>query len=283
MSSIPSRVSDRIIAGLKRFQPIVQSAKARDVNESDTVIIVTDMLSYIFGYDKYSEITSEFAIRGTYCDLATKIDGRLQALIEVKSVGGDLKDGHTKQAVDYAANQGCEWVLLTNGQIWRVYRVIFGKPVSQELVVEFDFLSLNPKSTADLDVLFLIAKEGWVKSAISDYHTQQQALSRFCIAAVIQTGPVLDVIRRELRRMSPDVRIDNDQINTVIVQEVLKRDVIEGEKADEARRKIARAVNRAQKAKAAAASANGGEIGAKLEQQTSSVAEPSDDERVAPE
>lgn len=46
---------DRISAGIKRFQPILESAKSRDVGESDTVTIITDMLSEIFGYDKYSD------------------------------------------------------------------------------------------------------------------------------------------------------------------------------------------------------------------------------------
>lgn len=59
--------------------------------------------------------------------------------------------------------------------------------------------------------------------------------------------------RRELRRMSPDVRIDTEQIHAVLFRRVLKRGVIEGEKADEARKKVARAANRALKAKAAAA------------------------------
>lgn len=45
MATVPSRAADRIAANLKKFQPVVQSAKQRDVNESDTVIIVTDMLS----------------------------------------------------------------------------------------------------------------------------------------------------------------------------------------------------------------------------------------------
>jgi len=256
MSGMPSRVADRLSASLKKFQPIVQSAKQRDVNESDTVIVVTDMLSELFGYDKYSEITSEFAIRGTFCDLATKIGGHVQCIIEVKAVGTELKEGHTKQAVDYAANQGVDWVALTNACSWKIYKVNFTKPVCQELVLDFDLLSLNPKKAEDLDSLFLMAKEGFVRSALGDFSVQKQALNRFFIAATVLTDPVLDVIRRELRRMSPDVRIDCDQIRAVLVQEVLKRDAIEGEKADEARKKVARAANRALKTKAAAASAS---------------------------
>ncbi|MBM4076860.1 MAG: restriction endonuclease subunit R, partial [Planctomycetes bacterium] len=115
MAKIPTKVKTRIASELKRFQPILSSAKARDVNESDTVTIVVDLLQYIFGYDKYSEITSEHSIRSTFCDLAIKINGSLALLIEVKSIGTELKDNHIKQAVDYGANQGIDWVVLTNG------------------------------------------------------------------------------------------------------------------------------------------------------------------------
>ena len=48
--------------------------------------------------------------------------------------------------------------------------------------------------------------------------------------------------------MSPEAKFDLEQIKTVLLQEVLKRDVIEGEKADEARKRVARA-NRKVRAK----------------------------------
>src|SRR5215213_5425141 len=117
--TIPTKVAERLSSGLKRFQPILAAAKSRDVNESDTSMIVTDMMAELFGYDKYNEITRELCIRGTFCDLATKIDGKFQMLIEVKAIGLDLKDSHAKQAVDYAANSGVEWVAVTNGVNWR--------------------------------------------------------------------------------------------------------------------------------------------------------------------
>jgi hypothetical protein len=240
MASIPKRVTDRLTAGIKRFQPVLSAAKSRDVNESDTAIIVTDMLSDIFGYEKYSEITSEFAIRGTSCDLAIKLEGEVEALIEVKAIGIDPKDNHLKQAVDYAANQGVDWVVLTNGTLWRIYKVCFTKPIDQELVAEFDLLTINPKVDHDLGTLFLFSKEGWTKSVLEDYHSQKQALSRFTIGAMTLSEPVLNVIRKELRKLSPDVRIDAEQIKTVLTHEVLKREVLEGEKADDARRKVQR-------------------------------------------
>lgn len=251
MASIPSKVANRIVAGLKTFQPVVSSAKARDVNESDTVIIITDMLSEIFGYDKYSDITSEHIIRSTYCDLAVKLDGAIQALIEVKAVGLDLKEQYVKQAIDYASDQGVDWVVLTNGSLWRIYNVIFEKPVNMELVTEIDFCALNPKNDRDVELLYLLSKEGWVKSALGDYHTQRQALSRFYIGATVVSEPIVTAIRRQLRQLSPDVRIDVEQIRAVLSQEVIKREVMEGEKADAARKKIARISSSSVRAKTA--------------------------------
>jgi hypothetical protein len=244
MAAVPKRVSDRLIAGMKRFQPILASARTRDLGEADTVTIVTDMLAEVFGYEKYSEITSEYAIRATYCDLAIRIEGVLQTLIEVKAIGLELKDSHVKQAVDYAANQGVDWVLLTNGINWRVYRVVFAKPIDHELVIDLDFCALNPRSESDVESLYLWCKEAWARSVLGEYHTQKQALSRFFIGAMVLSEPVLEVVRRELRRVSPDVRIEVDQIRSVLSSEVLKREVMEGDKADEARRKIARSANK---------------------------------------
>ena len=250
MASVPKKVAERLIAGLKRFQPILAAAKARDVGETDTVTIVKDMLADVFGYDKYSELTSEFAIRGTYCDLAIKLDTKLSTLIEVKAIGIELKEAHVKQAVDYAANQGVDWVLLTNGIRWCVYHVIFARPIAQELVVDIDFMTLNPKSEGDIETLYLWCKEGWQRSALGDFHTQKQALSRFFLGAMVLSDPVLEVVRRELRRVSPDVRIDIEQIRTVLVNEVVKREVMEGDKAEEARKKISRSAGKSLRATA---------------------------------
>lgn len=244
MASIPKKVEERIAAGIRRFQPVLASARSRDIGEADTVTIVTDMLAEVFGYDKYSEVTSEYAIRGTYCDLALKIDATLQTLIEVKAIGTDLKDQHVKQAVDYAANQGVDWVMLTNGATWRIYKVTFAKPIDHELVIEFDFLAINPRSQQNLDVLFLICKEGWLRSVLGDYHTQKQALSRFFLGAIVLSDPVIEIVRRELRRVTPDVRIESDEIRAALVAEVLKREVMEGEKAEEARKKVAKSASK---------------------------------------
>lgn len=245
MAKIPAKVSQRLTTGLKRFQPILAAARARDVNESDTVVMVTDILSEVLGYDKYAEITSEHMIRNTFCDLAISLEGHIALLIEVKAIGLELKDTHVKQAVDYAANKGCEWVALTNGIIWRVYHVLFTKPIEHELIAECDLSLLNPRRDADLEVLWVLSKEGWQKSRLSEFAAQQQALSRFTLGAILLSEPCLTVVRRELRRVSPEAKIELSQILQILTQDVIKRDVIEGDKADTAKKLVARAANRA--------------------------------------
>jgi hypothetical protein len=241
--TIPAKVAERLSSGLKRFAPILAAAKSRDVNESDTSMIVTDMLADIYGYDKYSEVTRELAIRGTYCDLATRIDGKFQMLIEVKAIGLELKDGHAKQAVDYAANQGVEWVALTNGQMWKVFRVIFAKPIEAELVIDIDLLALNPKNGGDLESLFLLTRESMLKSGLYAYHDHLQATNKFYLAAVVLSDAVLETVRRELRRVS-DAKVELDELREALKQEVIKREVIEGEKADGARKKVSKAAGK---------------------------------------
>lgn len=248
MSKVQKKVVERIVSGMKKYQPILATAKSRDVGEADTVTIIKDMLSEVFGYDKYHEITSEFAIRGTFCDLAIRLENKVSLLIEAKAIGLDLKEQHVKQAVDYAANQGVDWVLLSNGVSWRVYHLVFSKPIEQELVIEFDMLTLSHRAEKDIDTLYLLCKEGWQKSALGEYHTQRQALSRFFVGAMLQTETVLDVIRRELRRVSPDVKIDSQEIKDVLINEVIKREVLEGDKAAEASKKVSRAASKSLRA-----------------------------------
>ena len=236
--AIPKKIADRLSTGLKRFQPIVSAAKARDANESDTSMIITDMMAELFGYDKYSEVTKELAIRGTYCDLATKIEGKFQMLIEVKAVGIDLKDSHVKQAVDYASNKGIEWVALTNANNWKVFKVIFSKPIDFEMVLDIDLLTLNFKNEIHLESLFLLTRESMLKSGLYAYHDQIQATNKFYLGAIILSDSVLESIRRELRRITPDVKVPIEDLRNVLIQDVLKREVIKCEKADIAKKKV---------------------------------------------
>lgn len=248
MVKIPKKVLDRLTSTIKQFQEIAQIQKARDVSEADTVTLVKDMLADMLGFNKYLELTSEHQIRGTYCDLAVQIENKIRYLIEVKAAGIQLNDGHLRQAVNYGANQGIEWVVLTNGIDWRLYRIKFGQPIDFEEVSSYNLLSLNLKNEDDQQRVFLLCREGLGLDAMDMFHQKAQLLNKYTVAQVLLSEAVVGVVRRELRRMFPDLRVENDAVLDIITNDVLKREVVEGDKPKETQTKIKKALTKLAKA-----------------------------------
>jgi hypothetical protein len=241
MAKLPKKFCDRVASKIKHYQNITATQRARDVSEADTVTVVKDILADVFGYDKYAELTSEQQIKGSFCDLAIKIDGKIKYLIEVKSAGLELKTNHLAQAINYGANQGIEWVILTNSIDWRIFRIIFGQPIAHEEVTSFSILNVNANKEEDLECLFILAREGLASDAISSFHQRGLVLNRFTIAQTIMSEPVTQVIRRELKRLFPDLKIDLQQVSQILESEILKRELLDGDKPKEAAARIKKA------------------------------------------
>jgi hypothetical protein len=168
-------------------------------------------------------------------------------LIEVKAIGIALDDRHVKQAIDYAANEGVEWVILTNAAQWRLYHVIFAQPIEKKLVNEIDLTLIEYKSDDGLEQLGLYTKEGFKRGYHVELKDKQDATSRFLLAALLlHNDSVLGTIRRELRRIV-DVAVNDSDISSVLVKQVIKRDAIEGPEADEATRRVKRKENQSRR------------------------------------
>ncbi|WP_047539614.1 type I restriction enzyme HsdR N-terminal domain-containing protein [Methylotenera versatilis] len=239
--AIPKKVSDRISLNLKRFQAILSDAKSRDISESDTVVILGDMLAELLGYKKYIEITTEFAIRGTYVDLAVKVGNDVRFLIEAKAINVDLKDNHIKQAIDYGANHGIEWIVLTNGAIWQVYKIHFRQPIDKSLIFEVDLLNTSPKNSQLLDCFGTLSREGFTQSSMTAFFQQQQATSKFSLAALLTSDNVLSALRKELKKLSPTIKIDDGFLKFTLQNEVLKRELVDSDEAKSASELIKKA------------------------------------------
>ncbi|MEO0509476.1 MAG: type I restriction enzyme HsdR N-terminal domain-containing protein [Verrucomicrobiota bacterium] len=252
---IPKKVIDRLPAPIKRYTQIAEEQRSRDVAEADTVTLVKDIMADCFGYDKYSELTSEQQIRGTYCDLAIKIENKIQFLVEVKAAGIQLNDSHVNQAINYGANEGIEWVVLTNALDWRLYRIRFSQPIEREEVTSFSLAELNLKNQDDLKKVFLLCREGLSTGAMDSFHQTAQILNRHTISEIIQTDAVIGVIRREFRKLFPDVKIDPSDVSDMLVNDILKREVTEGDKVKEAKSRVKKAARKLEKKKEKAAQA----------------------------
>jgi hypothetical protein len=82
-----------------------------------------------------------------------------------------------------------------------------------------------------------------LKSGLYAYHDHLQATNKFYLAAVVLSDTVLETVRRELRRVS-DAKVELDELRDALRQEVIKREVIEGDKADGARKKVVKAAGK---------------------------------------
>jgi len=238
---------DRFKDNLGKIQKIVEQAKARDINEADTVNIISEMLTCIFGYDKYTEVTREYAIKSTYCDLAVKLDNSLKFLVEAKAIGITLLDRHYQQALDYGANNGTEWIVLTNAMVWRVYRVRFEKPIRTDFICEFNILDVKQKSDADMEKLFILCKEGIKRNAIDDFSQHKLFVNRYFISAVLQSENITEAIKRELRKINPLIKAESDEILGIIQNDILKREVMDTPDAKESLDKYNKAIKKLEK------------------------------------
>ena len=249
MVKIAKKFIDRVGVSLKKYQRIALAQQKSDVAEADTVTLVKDILADVFGYDKYEELTSEHQIKATYCDLAIKIGGKLRLLVEVKSAGSSLADNHLRQVIDYGAHQGIHWVILTNAVEWRLTRIYVSNQISHEEVCRFVLPDINVKNEDHLRHMFLFAKEGLATDAMDTCHQQAQLFNRFTVAAIVRSEPVVAVVRRELRRLFPDLKIAPENLASMMENEVIKREAIEGDKAKEAAARIRKAQGKIERAR----------------------------------
>lgn len=250
---IPKKAHDRLIAGLKKYQPIVGKLRERDISEADTVTVIKDMLTDIFGYDKYIELTSEQQIRGTFCDLAIKVEGKIYYLAEIKSAGTTLNDNHLRQAINYGAHQGIEWVILSNAIEWKIFRIKFGQPIDYEEVFSFDICKLSARSNDDLAMIYMLCRESISSDALTEFHRQAQIVNRYVISELVQSDAVVSTLRRELRRLFDGVRATDEDLRIILTSDVLKRDTIDGDPPKAAKALVKKAVTALTKRAAKAA------------------------------
>ena len=72
---------ERMKTAIKKFSKPLADLVARDANEGDTRLLVTDMLCDGFGFDKYSELTTEYRVKGEFADFGIRLDKDLLAFL----------------------------------------------------------------------------------------------------------------------------------------------------------------------------------------------------------
>ncbi|HUY34346.1 MAG TPA: hypothetical protein VMV69_16490 [Pirellulales bacterium] len=163
-----------------------------------------------------------------------------------------LKAVTAEQPGYYASREGVTWAALTNADHWRVYKVILGKRVEFELLLEFCISTLDPKAESTIEILYAICKEGWKKSALESLDEKHEALNRYLVGAIIRSKHFVGLIRRKLRQVHHGAKVDVDEILRLLDKDVLKLEVLGGEKAELAEKLVHKAAKKLARGKAAA-------------------------------
>lgn len=157
-------------------------------------------------------------------DYGVRIAKQLVAFIEAKRCTTKLGAKHLRQVEMYAVNEGVEWMILTNGQVWQVWYLTAGLPVVLDLALEVDLLGEGgPAQKAD--TLFYLSKEAFRRHVIDDLWKVKAATSAKSLAGVITGATVVEQIRKELRRQTGH-HIEAKELRELILAGVIRADAL---------------------------------------------------------
>jgi predicted type IV restriction endonuclease len=202
---------ERMRAAIKKFNKPLADLVARDANEGDTRLLVTDMLCEGFGFDKYAELTTEYRVKGEFADYGIRLDKDLIAFLEVKRVATKLAAKHLRQVETYAVNEGVEWVILTSGVVWQVYHITGGLPIIVDLALEVDLFSEDTLAHK-ANQLYHLTKESLKRRQIDALWQAKRATSPKSLARVLCSDNVVTAIRKELRRTTGQSITDTEVV-----------------------------------------------------------------------
>lgn len=192
--------SRKMLAAIKDYRKKYLSKDIAGLDESGTRIMINAFLTSILGYRELEEVKTEYMIKGTYADYIVQIGGQRYFLVEVKAYSLDLSEKHLRQAINYGANEGIDWAILTNGRQFQLYKILFEKPICEKLVFEIDFLADDFKAKTVQQQLVYLHRDAVLKKSLNHLWSRCTALDPLNIAGLLYSPQILNFLRRELRR-----------------------------------------------------------------------------------
>lgn len=152
---------DKLCQKIEEIRGKLESLQRHTLNETSTRTIIIDPLLETLGWDirDPDEVQLEYpTVDGKSVDYALTINKKTVLLVEAKALCDPLTDVKAiTQVVGYAANDGVEWCVLTNGIVWKVYRSVEKCPAPDKLMFE---VSLDPRESEGISTE-QVAKQMW--------------------------------------------------------------------------------------------------------------------------
>ncbi len=229
-----SKLVSRLKAYRRRY---LLQKKYLELDESGTRIMVNNLLIEVLGYRELEEVKTEYAIKGTYADYVVQVGRKKHFIVEVKAIQIDLSEKHLRQAVNYAANEGIDWVLLTNGRSYELYRVIFAKPIAYRKVCSFDLVDVDQMKQS-VDCFAYLTRKAALTDHLEGYWKRFQALAPTNLARHLYSMDVVRFLRKKLKNEAKLLFPEEDIYNSLHEVIVNKIDIQKPKFAAVKRKKI---------------------------------------------
>lgn len=183
---------------LKTYKRKYLRKEFQTVDESATRIMTNSLLTDVLGYKELEEIKTEFRIRSEYADYVIQLKRKKHFVVEVKAIELDINERHLRQSLSYAANEGVDWIVLTNGRQIELYRVNFGKPITTSLIYKINLLNGTDVKKAAKQIWFL-TKKSVERGELEDFWKRSNALQVENLAKLLYSEEIVKRLRNDLK------------------------------------------------------------------------------------
>lgn len=185
-----------------------------ELDESATRLMINSLLTNVLGYIELDEIKTEYRIKGEYADYIIQLKRKKQFVVEVKAIQLDLSEKHLRQSVSYAANEGIDWIILTNGRTVELYKVIFSKPIGTKKIFGFDLM--DPKQMKDsIPFMYYLSKKSIMNDELEHFYARFEALEPKALSNNFYSTDVIRFLKRILRHKTGLNFSEDDILNSV--------------------------------------------------------------------
>jgi predicted type IV restriction endonuclease len=205
---------NKLLNKLKDYKKKYLKKKYLELDESATRLMVNSLLTEVFEYQELEEIKTEYRIRGEYADYVIQVDRKKHFIVEVKSIQLDISDKHLRQSLSYAANEGVEWIILTNGRQIELYRVIFNKPIESHKVFSFDLID-GKKLPEIVDYLVYLSKKSVSSDELEVFWKRFQTLRPENLQKCLYREEVVKFLRKTLKEQTGLTFSEDDVMESI--------------------------------------------------------------------
>ena len=184
--------------------PELLRAYKRNDNESDTRMLIDKILQEALGYN-FEDIKTEARIEGRKADYLLSIKGDGVLVGEVKKIGMPLNEKHLYQTSSYGAHSGIQWIFLTNGLVWQLYRIMIDESIDTQLVFTVDLK--DGLDDEEAKFMYYISKWGMSrKNLLKKEWKKISALSYDNIVSAIVSDDVISKIRIAIKKKGSNLK-----------------------------------------------------------------------------